>query len=312
MFSQIADRLKAGEVETHAAFDRRALPAYLTMGLGALITLSFVALGGYRFADPLMLVPTTWSIAFVASGLTLRRYGHPSVGGACESIGLIYSQSLFILSSLPMITAFSLPLADHLLATADQSLGFDWRAYVMLFRDSWLALKIVSVSYMAFMWESSVVLIALFATKKDARAWQFVCAASIALLITVALYPLAPAYGGFAYYGITPAMYPNLGTHTPWSFAPAIHAMKSGQHVITTSLMVGYVSFPSYHAASAVLFSWAAWQLGKRVRWFFVAVNLAMAAAAMIVGAHYLVDLIGGAIVAIFAIRLTKLRFYQR
>ncbi len=248
-----------------------------------------------------MVVPAAWAGLLLVAGLLARRANLFRLGGACESVGLVYSQSLIMLASLPMITAFSGPLADNALSAADRTLGFDWYWYAMSLRDHRWLLKSNEVAYMSFTWEPAAILVALFATERPGRAWRFVIAGGIALLITVAVFPLVPAVGAFVHFHITPAMYPNLHTRTPWSFAPAILAMKQGNKVIGSGLMVGYVSFPSYHAASAVIFTWAAWEFGP-FRWLFLIVNICMAAAAMIVGGHYFVDLLGGAIVAVAAI----------
>jgi membrane-associated phospholipid phosphatase len=305
VFAQLAQRLRDGEIETQSAFDPRALPTYVSLLLGISITASLIILGGFSFSSPLARFPPIWCAMLVSGGLLARRYGHSQVGGACESIGLLYSQSMAIGAATPMLTAYSAPLADDLLARGDRALGFDWYSYVMLFRDSWLALRLVGIAYMSFLWEAVVILVALFALGQNERAWRFVLAAAISLLLTIAVYPLVPAVGGFIHFHITPTSYPNLGVPSPWSFAPAIEAMKSGTKVITTNLLVGYVSFPSYHAATAVLFTWAAWRLGK-VRWLFVAVNFCMTASAMIIGAHYLVDLIGGFAIASIGIGLAN------
>lgn len=292
---------KASELQS--PIDRRVLPAYATLCVGVLLTALFSGLGGFRFVDPTMILPGAWAGMLLFAGLLARRYGMSRLGGACESIAIVYSQSLVMLASLPMITAYSAPLADKALAAVDHALGFDWPSYAMLFRDHRLVLKSIELAYMSFTWEPAVILIALFALGQDDRAWRFVVAAGIALLVTVGIFPFAPAAGAFVHFGISHAAYPNLHTDTPWSFAPAILAMKSGTKLIDGSLMVGYVSFPSYHAASALLFTWAAWRLGM-ARWFFVFVNVCMAAAAIIVGAHYLIDIIGGLLVAAVSLAL--------
>ena len=63
----------------------------------------------------------------------------------------------------------------------------------------------------------------------------------------------------------------------------------------------GIVTFPSFHAASAVLYFWALWP----VRWFRPLVVLAnglMLAATPINGGHYFIDLFAGVAVAVLAI----------
>ena len=63
----------------------------------------------------------------------------------------------------------------------------------------------------------------------------------------------------------------------------------------------GIVTFPSFHAASAVLYAWALWP----VRWMRPIVVLAftaMLAATPINGGHYLIDIIAGIAIAVLAI----------
>jgi hypothetical protein len=305
LLGQIVERLRSAEVETQSVFDRRALPAYLAVLIGSSLTVGFVAFGGFRFVDPLMIAPPTWCASLIVAGLLARRYGHSRTGGACESIGLIYAQGIMIEACCPMLTAYSLPYADWWLVRADQLLGFDWVGFIMLFRDSPLALKAFGWAYMSFLWQAAAILISLFATGRDERAWRFVTAAGVALLITVAIYPLAPAVAGYTHFGITPEMYPNLNTSAPWAFVPAIESMKSGTKIITSNLMTGYVTIPSYHASSALLFSWAVWPF-RSARWPFALLNLAMCAAAIIIASHYLIDLLAGAAVAILAIAISN------
>jgi len=69
--------------------------------------------------------------------------------------------------------------------------------------------------------------------------------------------------------------------------------------------LAGIVTFPSFHAASVVLYVWALWP----VRWMrpiALVANAAMLASTPIDGGHYFVDLIAGVAVAgaaIFAAR---------
>jgi membrane-associated phospholipid phosphatase len=67
----------------------------------------------------------------------------------------------------------------------------------------------------------------------------------------------------------------------------------------------GIVTFPSFHAASAVLYAWALWP----VRWMRPIVVLAftaMLAATPINGGHYLIDIIAGTAIAILAIAAAR------
>ena len=67
----------------------------------------------------------------------------------------------------------------------------------------------------------------------------------------------------------------------------------------------GIVTFPSFHAASAALYTWALWQV-----WWFrpvaVVANAAMLAATPVDGGHYFIDLAAGIAVAALAIAAAK------
>jgi len=60
----------------------------------------------------------------------------------------------------------------------------------------------------------------------------------------------------------------------------------------------GVISFPSYHTAAAVLAIWAVWPV-RFARWPMLILNVLMVASAPVEGAHYLVDIIGGALVGV-------------
>ena len=60
---------------------------------------------------------------------------------------------------------------------------------------------------------------------------------------------------------------------------------------------LGLVAFPSFHTTAGILFTWALWT-SPRLRWPAVMVNGLMLVSVPVIGAHYLIDLIAGVIVA--------------
>ena len=81
---------------------------------------------------------------------------------------------------------------------------------------------------------------------------------------------------------------------------------SAADFVIGAEQIEGLISFPSFHTICGVLFSWAVWPV-RRLRWWVVALNALLIAAVPIEGAHYFVDAIGGAVVAVFAVCVTGL-----
>jgi len=69
--------------------------------------------------------------------------------------------------------------------------------------------------------------------------------------------------------------------------------------------LAGIVSFPSFHAASAVFYTWALWPV-RGARTVAIAVNGLMLAATPVIGAHYMIDVIGGVALAAASVFAAK------
>jgi membrane-associated phospholipid phosphatase len=272
-----------------------ALLAEFTVSTG--IALAF----GFRAASPALFLPQLWCILMVACGPLLRRIEFNRTAGALETIGLLYGQGFALGPLLYPLTAVSRPFADGLLASADKALGFNWLAFVEPFQHhpNWLLLA--RGIYFSFAWQGVVVFAVLFFSGRGERAWRAVLAANAALLATLLIYPLFPTQGAFAHFGFRPSDFGGINA-VAWTYGPAIEAIRDhGTRLITPKLMVPFVSFPSYHAAAAVILAWAAWP--TVLRWPFAILNALMVASAILIGGHYAVDLIAGCAISILLCR---------
>ena len=87
-----------------------------------------------------------------------------------------------------------------------------------------------------------------------------------------------------------------------------LDALRSGKRVLIDE-MAGLITFPSFHSAWAIFYMWAFYPI-KRLRVAAILLNLLVLAATPVQGAHYFIDLVGGAIVAALsiylAVRLTR------
>lgn len=278
--------------------ERRALPAYALVALGLLLTAIAVPLAGFTVA------PSVWTgfflMPFIAvAGMLARRIGLSRLATALESGALLYGQGLSLLLLLFPLAAFSAPYADAALAKADSALGFDWVAYARLIEP---AIDPLVLAYKSFHWQPALLIAALIATAQTDRLWRLVTAASVAGLATAALFPLFPARGAFVHYQLTGYALKGDG---PLAFSPILDLLKSGHRVISPDLFTGLVSMPSYHAASAAMFVWAGWRV-RLLRWPLLALNLALCAAAIVVGGHYLVDILVGLAIGAASVGLTR------
>ena len=148
--------------------------------------------------------------------------------------------------------------------------------------------------------------LALTLTLRLVRLQLFVFAFSIALIITVAISTFVPAIG--TYYGlhIAPSQFASLDGSMYAAQLRDILALREGslRHLEMFKL-TGIVSFPSFHAASAVLYMWALWPV-RFVGGLAAALNLLMIAATPVIGAHYMIDVFGGVALAAISIYIGK------
>lgn len=194
--------------------------------------------------------------------------------------------------------------ADELLATLDRALGFDWVWFYNLSRDhAWLSIA-GKVAYVSIFISPTILILVFAWTGRRVEARRFLFAFAVALAVTVVIAAFFLARGAIEYHvGSTPAYMPQAGVH----HAQIIRDLRAGtlDHVDPARL-AGLLTFPSFHATSAILFIWAAWPI-RRLRGPMLAMNLAMLAATPIEGGHYLIDVFGG--VAIAWVGIAALRF---
>lgn len=299
MAETVLARLRAGVPihEIASPFDRRALAIYVIIAAQTVIAIALVLWTGFRVTPSVLIALPAWSVALLGSAMLLRRYGHGRASGIMEATALSYIQGLPSIVVMFPLTALSAPFADSALAKADASMGFDARQFAALFAGKLDAQYVLSLFYHSFNWQPLIVVPALFLSGRGDRGWQFTTAACLAAVLTAAIFPFVPAVGTFQHFHIPAADFPNIASAR--QFGEVLRLIKH-QHVraITPSLFTGFVSFPSYHAAAAALFVWAMWPF-RRMRWLFLLLNLGMCVSALIVGAHYMVDLLSGAILGL-------------
>jgi hypothetical protein len=189
--------------------------------------------------------------------------------------------------------------ADPALAQIDKALHFDWISW---YREvsKYPVLQYVGSAAYACIYLSPVVLIAHFARAQrvcDAR--RFLLTFWFGALLTILLFPLAPAEGPLAFLWRGPIPYMPTSALYQEQLIPALRAHR--MHHIDLGALRGLVCAPSFHTVSAVIYMAAAWPI-RRLRWFLLPVNFAMLLATPIEGTHYLADMIAGSLVAVFAI----------
>ena len=198
--------------------------------------------------------------------------------------------------------AIDFPMQDSALLAADRALGFDWAAYVHFVDGrpglaSWL-----NVGYAMIGWPLFAIPVVLAAKHRYRRIEEFTFAFGIALAATTIISALVPAIGVYQQIGLDPGSVKNIN---PGAYLDQLRDLPPTREGVLRHLELlglgGIVTFPSFHAASAVLFAWALWAV-RWVRPLALLVNGAMLAATPLNGGHYFIDVIAGVAIAALAI----------
>jgi hypothetical protein len=201
----------------------------------------------------------------------------------------------------------ALPMQDANLLAVDRALGFDWAGYVG-YVDAHPALAaLMNCGYAMIRWPIFAIPVVLAALGRYRRIEEFTFAFGLALFVTTLVSGLVPAIGVYQQIGLDPATLQHID---PGAYLDQLRDLPPTRAGVLRHLELlnlgGIVTFPSFHAASAVLYTWALWPL----RWsrpFVVFVNGVMLAATPLNGGHYFVDVIAGVAIAVSAIVAARL-----
>jgi hypothetical protein len=202
--------------------------------------------------------------------------------------------------------AANFPLQDANLLAIDRALGLDWRAYLDFVNDRPLLATWLSYGYTMIRWPIFAIPALLAGVYLFRRLQEFIFAFAIALIITTAISTFVPAIGVFQQIGLDVAAFANI---QPQAYLDQMRDLGPVRNGILRQLdllnLAGIVTFPSFHACSAVLYAWALWPVWW-ARPFAILANGAMLAATPVDGGHYFIDVFAGVAVAVLAITAAR------
>jgi membrane-associated phospholipid phosphatase len=293
--------------ELVAALRQRALAA--SVGLHATLVLAVasyaLALGGTLVlgikAPVLDAVPFfLGAAAFVClyGRLAFPRTDRMTLAVAAGCIIVALGLSLACLSYLGAMMDF--PLRDQQMISIDRALGFDWLR-VMVVLDRWPhLLDLLGGAYASFAAQLIGTVLVLVIAKRvrdlDLFFLTFVCASVISEIASVLVPTLGPmsALGAHASF----ANLPTLGRTT----ADIVLSLRGGSlNVIDLEAIDGIISFPSLHAAVAVIVPLSL-RWNKPLLWPVLGLDTVMFFSAVPSGNHYFADVLGGVAVAVLAV----------
>lgn len=221
------------------------------------------------------------------------------------SLGLLLTLPVLVFTYSAM--RLDMPLADPLLARMDSAIGFDWTQFTRLVDRSWLASFLLSLGYSSFSVQLLFLPSLLCMARLPGRAYQLMIAYLILCALSAAIGIFFPSVGAYVTHGMDPASLDNVSGKFGHFFLDSFHAVR-GEAGFSLGIdnVAGILTFPSVHAGVAALCAWAAWP-SRGLRWPFLVLNVVMAVSAVTHGAHYLIDVIAGGLVAGATVPLVRL-----
>jgi hypothetical protein len=199
-----------------------------------------------------------------------------------------------------LAVALRRPLIDDWLIRADAALGVDVSALAAWTRAHSTISLVLSACYASLLPQFLMPLILIGLRDRDrAGLWEYVFHFQFCLVITIAALALFPAECPYTHMGF-------MSTIDQSRVVRQIAALRQGTfHHIDFGDLDGLVSMPSFHAAGAMMVTWA-FRRRRGLFWTLAAVNTGLIAATFMSGVHYFVDILGA--VALFAASVAAFR----
>lgn len=233
-----------------------------------------------------------------------NKIGWPRIAEAAECMIASLALVPTVIFSTFIATGLNMPLADGFLSSVDRMLGFDWLGLIHLLDQNRALLLALGAAYVSFSPQVFGIPLLLALTGQSARARQMLFCFGVVCMTASCLSILFPAAAAFATYA--PQGLSNINPDFVNQFLPSFHAVRSDPFfILTPTNAEGVVTFPSVHAAVAILSVWGAWTL----RWLRIpalGLNALMLLSTFSHGGHYLIDVLAGCLLAVVAIVVTS------
>lgn len=226
---------------------------------------------------------------------------------AIELFLVAFLTSLAVLALTYAAMRLRFPLADSGLAAADALIGYHSPSVVAWLETQPRLAQILGSTYGSFFPQLLLLPVLLCLSGHVARGYAMILGYLLLGLFGSVICAFFPSEGAYVYYGLAAEDFSGVNPKMGYLFLDSFHAVRDDPaFTLELSKAAGIVTFPSGHAGAAILCAWAAW--GWRwLRWPFLILNLCMYLSALSHGAHYLIDVAGGTIVALLSIRIVSI-----
>lgn len=267
----------------------------------AIAVLAATALSDFHLLWRSFWMPATATGVF-AAGQTFyqARRPDPRLASALGATAQIVAFSAVGAPLSYLAASFNFPLYDHWFEAADKALGLDWFGLLDWLKVHASASFVLRHVYLSLMPQVLVVVLALAMAERFDGLRVFVLAFIFAALMTIAISALWPAEGVWLLHGLKGSAAAQLPpSASSW---PVFLGLRNGSfRLLMATGAEGIITFPSLHAAMALILVAAMWSLPV-LRWIGLGLNALMMLSIPVDGSHYFTDMFAGIVIAFFAL----------
>ncbi len=289
----------------HAAGLRRldAIIWALVGGVGAFVLIMAV-FGGVTVAFKTFAAPASICLLLKLGARYYRdRRNDHNLASALESTAQVMAFAAVAAPLSYVAATAALPLQDAALDSMDRALGFDWKGLLAVMQRWPHFFELMHVIYLSVSVQMTAVVLLLGFTGRLPWLRVYILAFIFTALATIAISALFPAEGVWLYYGLKSGLAAMPMSHTAW---PVFFGLRDGSFRLVMAIgSEGIITFPSLHAALAVILIAAYWPV-PNARWLGASINSLMLTATPIDGSHYFVDVLAGIGIAVLCLAAAR------
>ncbi|HEV2571916.1 MAG TPA: phosphatase PAP2 family protein [Beijerinckiaceae bacterium] len=193
------------------------------------------------------------------------------------------------------------PMIDETLVRWDRALGFDWLTFVKAVDASPDMMVWLQHAYKSMSKQLLLLPIVLVFVNQAPRAYVMLTSFIVLTLAASIIFIWSPSVSPYHYWGLKPGDLTNLDPN--WAtWVERLREVRDAQtFLFSLEKADGIVTMPSVHAGAAVVCAWATWHV-PGLKYVSVVWNFLMSISAIVIGCHYLIDILVGWAMAVFVI----------
>jgi membrane-associated phospholipid phosphatase len=272
--------------------------AWITIGAIGAAVLAFGLLGPFEIEWRSFLLPVSATVLLATCGWYYHAIRNEERLGAILTATAQIVGFAAVTAPLSYVAAAAgFPVQDALLETLDRRLGVDWQEMVMFLSRHDGLQRLLLFAYSSFALQTVTTVLILGVAGQLVRLSTFIGAFIATSLVTVAVSAVCPATGPWLFLEVQSASTNGFLPVSATSWPVFIGLREGTLHTVYGLNSEGIITFPSLHAALAVLFAAALWRV-RGLRLVALGLNGLMLVATPAYGSHYVVDVIAGIVVA--------------